>query len=238
MADDPASFWIRDLASDETVAERVVHLVTDLMPGHLGVTPSDIQVLCPSRKGVAGMIDLNLRLQERLNPPSDGKPETYYEGIPFRLHDRVQQIRDNPHRGEDGVFNGSSGIITSIDPEAGHLTVTFTDGDRADYPLNDLDELIHAYALTVHRSQGSEYPYVIVPMLSRAGILLQRNLLYTAVTRARKGVMLIGQPEAVQRAVTTNFTDRRRTALTHRICQSTAGRPPAPRPRTTGQLRL
>ncbi|WP_158581689.1 SF1B family DNA helicase RecD2 [Actinomadura spongiicola] len=235
--DDPASFWLREMADAETVAERVVELVADLMPSHLGVAASDIQVLCPRRKDAAGVIDLNLRLQERLNPPSDGKPEAYYEGIPFRLHDRVQQIRNNPDRGEDGIFNGSSGTITALDPENGHFTVTFTDGDEADYPFTELDELIHAYALTVHRSQGSEYPYVIVPMLSSAGILLQRNLLYTAVTRARKGVMIIGHPEAVQRAVTTNRTDRRRTALAHRILHAAPGRKPAPRSQTTGQLR-
>ncbi|MEU5875899.1 ATP-dependent RecD-like DNA helicase [Spirillospora sp. NPDC047279] len=235
--DDPASFWLREMADAGTVAERVVHLVAELMPSHLGVLPSDIQVLCPRRKDVAGMIDLNLRLQERLNPPAGGKPEIYYEGIPFRLHDRVQQIRNNPHRGEGGIFNGSSGTISALDPESGNLTVTFTDGDEADYPLTELDELIHAYALTVHRSQGSEYPYVIVPMLSGAGIMLQRNLLYTAVTRARKGVMIIGHPDAVQRAVTTNRTERRRTALTHRILNGTAGRLPASRPQPPGQLR-
>ncbi|MBC6468104.1 ATP-dependent DNA helicase [Actinomadura alba] len=164
------------------------------------------------------MTDLNLRLQQRLNPPSDDRPQHYHGGAAFRLGDRVQQVRNNPHRGETGVFNGSSGNISAIDTETHQLTVTFHDGEMATYPFIDLDELMHAYALTVHRSQGSEYPYVIVPMVTAAGMmLLQRNLLYTAVTRARYGVMLIGQTEAVERAIANNRTQRRNTALPHRI---------------------
>ncbi len=135
------------------------------------------------------------------------------------------------------MFNGSSGTITAIDLEAHQLTVTFPDDEVAAYAFTDLDELVHAYALTVHHSQGSEYPYVIVPMISAAGMpLLQLNLLYTAVTRARKGVMVIGQTEAVQRAVANNRTQRRSTAPTHRITH-TAAAVPTPRSQTpTGQL--
>ncbi|MBT2525576.1 ATP-dependent RecD-like DNA helicase [Streptomyces sp. ISL-99] len=235
--DDPTVFWNRPVPAAEDIAQRVVDLVTDLMPKHLGASREDIQVLCPGKKNIAGMTDLNLRLQQRLNPPSDDKPQHYHGGTAFRLGDRVQQVRNNPHRGEAGVFNGSSGTITAIDLEAHQLSVTFPDYEVAAYPFTDLDELVHAYALTVHRSQGSEYPYVIVPMISAAGMpLLQRNLLYTAVTRARKGVMIIGQTEAVQRAVANNRTQRRSTALTHRITH-TAAAVPSPRPQTpTGQL--
>jgi exodeoxyribonuclease V alpha subunit len=190
----PKAFWNWPRPSAESTAERVVELVCELMPKHFGARPEDIQVLCPGKKKIAGMTDLNLRLQQRLNPPSDDKPQHHHDGAAFRLGDRVQQIRNNPHRGETGVFNGSSGTITAVDTEAHQLTVTFYDGEMATYPFTDLDELVHAYALTVHRSQGSEYPYVIVPMVSAAGpMLLQRNLVYTAVTRARYGVMLIGE---------------------------------------------
>ncbi|MFG2251614.1 SF1B family DNA helicase RecD2 [Streptomyces mirabilis] len=234
---DPKAFWNRPLPAAEDIAQRVVDLVCDRMPKHFGTLPEDIQVLCPGKKNIAGMTDLNLRLQQRLNAPADDKPQHYHGGCAFRLGDRVQQIRNNPHRGETGVFNGSSGIITALDPEAHQLTVTFTDGETATYPFTDLDELVHAYALTVHRSQGSEYPYVIIPMINAAGMmLLQRNLLYTAVTRARQGVMLIGQTEAVERAVANNRAQRRNTTLTHRI---THGLPavPAPQGQTpSGQL--
>ncbi|NUK37701.1 ATP-dependent RecD-like DNA helicase [Streptomyces lunaelactis] len=236
--DDPKAFWNRPVPAAEDIAQKVVDLVCDLMPEHLGTKDGDIQVLCPGKKNIAGMTDLNLRLQDRLNREADDKPQHYHGGTAFRLGDRVQQIRNNPHRGDTGVFNGSSGTITAVDLEAHHLTVTFTDGDIAAYPFTDLDELVHAYALTVHRSQGSEYPYVIVPLISSAGMpLLQRNLLYTAVTRARKGVMLIGQTEAVERAVANNRTQRRNTALTHRITHADQPAVPPPRPQTpTGQL--
>ncbi|WP_200308088.1 SF1B family DNA helicase RecD2 [Streptomyces adelaidensis] len=235
--DDPKAFWNRPVPVAEDIAQRVVDLVCELMPTHFNTRPEDIQVLCPGKKNIAGMTDLNLRLQQRLNPPAPDKPQHYHGGTAFRLGDRVQQIRNNPHRGEVGVFNGSSGAITALDAEAHQLTVTFTDGETATYPFTDLDELVHAYALTVHRSQGSEYPYVIVPMINAAGMmLLQRNLLYTAVTRARQGIMLIGQSEAVERAVANNHTQRRNTTLTHRI---TDAMPAVPTPRgqtPTGQL--
>ncbi|MGW5249145.1 SF1B family DNA helicase RecD2 [Streptomyces sp. NPDC004129] len=228
--EDPKVFWNRPVPTAEDIAQRVVDLVCERMPKHFRVRPEDIQVLCPGKKNIAGMTDLNLRLQERVNPPADEKPQHYHGGTAFRLGDRVQQIRNNPHRGETGIFNGSSGTITAVDLEAHHLTVTFLDGEAATYPFTDLDELVHAYALTVHRSQGSEYPYVIVPMVSAAGMmLLQRNLLYTAVTRARNGVMLIGQSEAVEQAIANNRTQRRNTALTYRITRTDAA-VAAPRP--------
>ncbi|KUO20852.1 hypothetical protein AQJ91_13215 [Streptomyces dysideae] len=235
--DDPKAFWNRPVPTAEDIAQRVVDLVIHRMPQHFAIRPQDIQVLCPGKKNIAGMTDLNLRLQQALNPPAEDKPQYFHGGTAFRLGDRVQQVRNSPRRGETGVFNGSSGTVTAIDTETHQLTVTFQDGEAATYPFTDLDELVHAYALTVHRSQGSEYPYVIVPMVSAAGVmLLQRNLLYTAVTRARNGVMLIGQSEAVERAVANNRTQRRNTALTHRITHASPA-VPAPRDRTpTGQL--
>ncbi|MDI3402871.1 SF1B family DNA helicase RecD2 [Streptomyces cavernicola] len=236
---DARAFWNRAVPVAEDVAQRVVDLVCDLMPSHLEARPEDVQVLCPGKKNIAGMTDLNLRLQERLNPPAPDKPQHYHGGAAFRLGDRVQQIRNKPQRGESGVFNGSSGTITAVDVEAHQLTVTFTDGETATYPFADLDELVHAYALTVHRSQGSEYPYVIVPVTSATGMmLLQRNLLYTAVTRASRGVMLIGQSEAVVQAVANNRTQRRNTALPHRITCGTTAVPTSRGQSPTGQLTL
>lgn len=223
----PKAFWNWPRTSPESTAERVVELVCELMPKRFGTRPEDIQVLCPGKKNIAGMTDLNLRLQQRLNPPSDDKPQHHHGGAAFRLGDRVQQIRNNPHRGECGVFNGTSGTISAVDTDTHQLTVTFHDGEMATYPFTDLDELVHAYALTVHRSQGSEYPYIIIPMISAAGpMLLQRNLLYTAVTRARYGVMLIGQTTAVNDAIANNRTQRRNTALTHRITHDASARAP------------
>ncbi|MGX1911927.1 SF1B family DNA helicase RecD2 [Streptomyces phaeochromogenes] len=222
-SDDPKVFWNRPVPNAEDIAQRVVDLVTQRMPQHFAIRPDDIQVLCPGKKNIAGMTDLNLRLQQALNPPADDKPQHYHGGTAFRLGDRVQQVRNNPHRGEAGVFNGSSGTITAVDTETHQLTVLFQGGEAATYPFTDLDELVHAYALTVHRSQGSEYPYVVIPMINAAGMmLLQRNLLYTAVTRARNGVMVIGQSEAVERAIANNRTQRRNTALTHRITHTDA----------------
>ncbi|MYT32944.1 ATP-dependent RecD-like DNA helicase [Streptomyces sp. MspMP-M5] len=235
--DDRNAFWNRHVPNPEEVAQRVVDLVADIMPRHFGVPPTDIQFLCPGKKNIAGMTDLNLRLQLRFNPPADDKPQHYHDGIVFRLGDQVQQIRNNPKRGENGIFNGSSGTVTAIDLEAHRLTVTFHDSEQAIYPFAELDELIHAYALTVHRSQGSEYPYVIVPVIRETGdLLLQRNLLYTAVTRARHGVLLIGHAEAVERAIANNRTLRRNTALTHRVTVAQRTVPVPRRNTATGQL--
>ncbi|MGW7605524.1 ATP-dependent DNA helicase [Streptomyces antimycoticus] len=232
----PGVFGCRPLENPEAIAEHVVELVATHIPHHFDAVPEDIQVLCPARRHATGTLALNARLQARLNPPTPGKPQHHHEGHIFRLGDRVLQIRNQPHRGTGGVFNGSTGTITAIDPEAHQLTVTLTDGEPIPYLFTDLDELLHAYALTVHRSQGGEYPYVVVPMTTSAGQPLQRNLLYTAVTRASRGVVLIGQTTAVHQALTNTHTRRRFTALEHRIRQQTAA---TPRPRVihaAGQL--
>ncbi|MEU7246475.1 ATP-dependent RecD-like DNA helicase [Streptomyces sparsogenes] len=219
----PGVFGCRPLEDPKTIAEHVVDLVTTLIPQYFDTAPEDIQVLCPARRYAAGALDLNARLQARLNPPAPDRPQYHHEEVVFRLGDRVLQIRNQPHRGRTGVFNGSTGTITAIDTETRQLTVTFTDSEPVPYAFTDLDELIHAYALTIHRSQGSEYPYVVIPLTISAGPLLQRNLLYTAVTRARRGAVLIGQPTAVRRALASTHTRRRFAALEHRILrQATA----------------
>jgi exodeoxyribonuclease V alpha subunit len=229
----PGVFGLKYFSDREKLAEHVVELVTDTIPSHYGVTAEDIQVLSPGRKHAAGVIDLNQRLQNALNPRDESKPEHYHDGSAYRLGDRVLQIRNNRDRGADGVFNGATGTITKVDTENHVLTVSFSDGETAEYPFTDLDELLHAYALTVHRSQGSEYPFVVITMTSAAHFLLHRNLLYTAVTRARRGVVVLGQSEAIVRAVETVTTGRRRTLLTHRI-EHGAVIVPGPRPSKKG----
>lgn len=213
----PGVFGLEYNNDREKLAQRALELVCDKIPEHYDVAPEDVQVLCPGRKHAAGVLDLNLRLQERLNPVDPDKPQHFHGSIAYRLGDRVLQIRNNRDRGTDGVFNGATGTITDVDLENHVLTVTFGDGEVADYPFADLDELLHSYALTVHRSQGSEYPFVVIPLTTAAHFLLHRNLLYTAVTRAQRGVVLLGQSEAVVKAVETVTTNRRRTLLTHRI---------------------
>ncbi|MEV5777800.1 ATP-dependent RecD-like DNA helicase [Streptomyces antimycoticus] len=234
----PGVFGCRPLENPEAIAEHVVELVATHIPRHFNAAPEDIQVLCPARRHTAGTLALNACLQARLNPSTPNKSQHHHEGRIFRLGDRVLQIRNQPHRGTNGVFNGSTGTITAIDPHTYQLTVTFTDGESIPYLFTDLDELIHAYALTVHRSQGSEYPYVVIPLTTSAGQLLQRNLLYTAVTRARRGVALVGQATAVHHALANTHTRRRFTALEHRIHQRTAATPQLPVIHTVGQLAL
>ncbi|MGY0055033.1 SF1B family DNA helicase RecD2 [Streptomyces sp. LZ34] len=232
----PGIFGCRPLEDPQTIVEHVVDLVTTLIPQHFDATPEDIQVLCPARRHATGTLALNARLQARLNPPSPDRPQHHHEGVVFRLGDRVLQIRNQPHRGRTGVFNGSTGTITAIDTETRQLAVTLNDGETVPYAFSDLDELLHAYALTVHRSQGSEYPYVVIPVTTSAGPLLQRNLLYTAVTRARRGVVLLGQPTAVHRAVANTHTRRRFTALEHRILRRATTMSHFRGPSLSGQL--
>lgn len=232
----PGVFGCRPLEDPQAIVEHVVDLVTTHIPQHFDAAPEDIQVLCPARRHATGTVALNARLQARLNPPSPDRPQHHHEGIVFRVGDRVLQIRNQPHRGRTGVFNGSTGTITAIDTETRELTVTLTDGETVPYAFSDLDELLHAYALTVHRSQGSEYPYVVIPVTTSAGPLLQRNLLYKAVTRARRGVVLLGQPTAVYRAMANTQTRRRFTALEHRILREATATSRARRLSLSGQL--
>ncbi|RLU79311.1 hypothetical protein CTZ27_37360 [Streptomyces griseocarneus] len=165
----PGIFGCRPVETPESIAEQVVELVATRIPQHFATTPESIQVLCPARRHAAGTLDLNARLQARLNPKAPERPECHHEGQVFRLGDRVLQIRNQPHRGTTGVFNGATGVITAVDTDDRQLAVTFNDGEAVDYPFTDLDELLHAYAITVHRSQGSEYPYVVIPMTTSAG---------------------------------------------------------------------
>jgi exodeoxyribonuclease V alpha subunit len=138
----------------------------------------------------------------------------------FRVGDKVSQIRNNYDKGAAGVFNGTLGVVTALDPVEQTLTVRTDEGEAIGYEFTELDELVHAYALTIHRSQGSEYPAVVIPITMSAWMMLQRNLLYTAITRAKKLVVLVGSTKAISRAVHTATAGRRHTGLAHRLHQT------------------
>jgi exodeoxyribonuclease V alpha subunit len=165
-------------------------------------------------RGPAGSAALNERLQQELTPAAPSQPERRFAGRTYRPGDKVMQIRNDY---EKGVFNGSVGTITTISPETSELFVHMDDDQQVRYGFDDLDELTHAYALTVHRSQGSEYPCVVVPLTQTAWLMLQRNLLYTAVTRAKQLVVLVGSRRALAKAIRTPGNGHRYTALDDRL---------------------
>jgi exodeoxyribonuclease V alpha subunit len=199
----------------ERVAELTVDIVVNRLPRRFGLDPRrDVQVLCPMYRGPAGSAALNERLQQELTPAVGGQPERRFAGRTYRPGDKVMQVRNDY---EKGVFNGSVGTITTVSPEASELFVLMDDDQQVRYGFDDLDELTHAYALTVHRSQGSEYPCVVVPLTQTAWLMLQRNLLYTAVTRARQLVVLVGSRRALAKAIRTPGNGHRHTALDDRL---------------------
>jgi exodeoxyribonuclease V alpha subunit len=171
-------------------------------------------------RGPAGASALNTLLQDALTPARPDRAEKRFGGRVFRVGDKVSQIRNNYDKGASGVFNGTQGVITAIDPIEQTLTVTTDEDETIDYDFGELDELVHAYAVTVHRSQGSEYHCVVIPLTTSAWMMLQRNLLYTAVTRAKQLVVLVGSSKALGQAVRTTGSRRRHTALAHRLRSS------------------
>jgi exodeoxyribonuclease V alpha subunit len=217
----PDFFWF---TSDETeaTATLVADIVARRIPARFGLDPRrDVQVLCPMHRGPAGAGNLNLLLQEALTPYRDDAPERRYGGRVFRIGDKVTQLRNNYDKGAAGVFNGTTGVVTGLSLEDHALTVRTDEDEEISYDFDELDELAHAYAVTIHRSQGSEYPAVVIPLTTSAWMMLQRNLLYTGITRAKKLVVLAGSRRALAAAVRTAGTGRRHTALTHRL-QTTA----------------
>ncbi len=202
----------------EVAATTTVDVACTRVPTRFGLDPRrDIQILTPMHRGPAGAGALNTLLQERLTPHRDSVPERRVGGRVFRVGDKVTQIRNNYGKGQAGVFNGTLGIVTAISAEDQSLRVHTDEDEPIDYDFDELDELAHAYAITIHRSQGSEYPAVVIPLTTSAWMMLQRNLLYTAVTRAKKLVVLVGSKRALAAAVRTVGAGRRHTALAHRI---------------------
>ena len=209
---------------DDAAAARatVVELVAERIPARFGLDPrTHVQVLVPMHRGELGTAALNAALQERLNPPRGGVAELARGDRIFRAGDKVMQLRNDYDK---GVFNGDIGLIDAIgDGDGGpRLRVDFGDGRAADYDRAELDQLVHAYAVSVHKSQGSEYPAVVVPIATQHYMMLQRSLLYTAVTRGKSLVVIVGSKRAVSMAVRDSSARMRWTWLAERIRVSAA----------------
>ena len=224
-------FFMRRAYADD-VASTIRELVTKRLPKFTGCDGlSDMQILTPMRKGTLGVQNLNAVLQETLNPAAFDKREVHFRQIVFREGDKVMQIKNNYNvvwkcydcksgkRYDEGlgVYNGDAGIILSIDNDAEQMRVAFDDGKIVDYDFANLEELELAYAITIHKSQGSEYPVVILPVYSGPPMLMTRNLLYTAVTRAKQLVVLVGLRETVSAMIHNDREVGRYTGLAQRI---------------------
>ncbi len=202
----------------QETAKLVVDIVARRIPARFGLDPvRDIQVLTPMHRGPAGAGNLNALIQDALTPERDGTLEKRYGDRVFRVGDKVTQLRNNYTKGKAGIFNGTVGIVTGLSLEEQTLTVLTDEDESVDYDFAELDELAHAYAITIHRSQGSEYPAVVIPLTTSFWMMLQRNLLYTGVTRAKQLIVLAGSRRALAQAVRTPGAGRRHTALTHRL---------------------
>lgn len=202
----------------EEAGRLTVDVAARRIPAKFGLDPRrDVQVLAPMHRGPAGAGNLNGLLQQAITPARPDLPEKRFGGRVFRVGDKVTQIRNNYEKGENGVFNGTVGVVTALDPVDQRLTVLTDEDEEVAYEFDELDELAHAYAVTIHRSQGSEYPAVVIPVTTGAWMMLQRNLLYTAVTRAKKLVVLVGSRKAIGQAVRTVSAGRRCTALDFRL---------------------
>jgi exodeoxyribonuclease V alpha subunit len=202
----------------EAAGRLTVDVVARRIPARFGLDPRrDVQVLTPMHRGPAGAGALNGLLQQAVTPARPDVPERRFGGRVFRVGDKVTQIRNNYDKGSNGVFNGTVGVVTGLDVVDQRLTVRTDEDEDIGYDFDELDELSHAYAVTIHRSQGSEYPAVVIPVTTGAWMMLQRNLLYTAVTRAKRLVVLVGSRRAIGQAVRTVSAGRRFTALDHRL---------------------
>ncbi len=204
-------FWVAQ-EDPAKVQSIILETVCERIPERYGMDPMrDVQVLTPMHKGDVGTAALNALLQERLNPRTG--PEIRRGNVAYRVQDRVLQLRNNYDK---EVFNGDLGWVVDLDPEEGELAVEF-DGQIVHYEASELDDLSLAYAVSVHKSQGSEYPAVVVPVVTQHYMLLQRNLLYTALTRARRLAVMVGSPRAFQIGLSIVTTGRRNTHLNNRL---------------------
>lgn len=218
--------------SPDAIINAMITLMTKKLPGYVHADPLDIQILTPMRRGALGVERLNAVFQEHLNPPSADKAEKETRGVIFREGDKVMQIRNNyqikweirglsgvPTDSGVGVFNGDMGVIRKIDPVSETVTVEFDEGRIVEYEFGQLEELELAYAVTIHKSQGSEYPAVIIPVHSGPRMLMTRNLIYTAVTRAKTCVCLVGLPQAFTAMAENQMEQRRYCGLRERILE-------------------
>jgi exodeoxyribonuclease V alpha subunit len=214
------------------IISAIITLVQDKLPGYVHADIFDIQIMTPMRKGAMGVERLNTILQEFLNPASEDKLQKEANGIIYRVGDKVMQIKNNyniewevrnkygiPVDKGTGIYNGDTGIIREINNFAELITVEFDEGRLVEYSYKQLEELELAYAITIHKSQGSEYPAVVIPVFSGPRMLMTRNLIYTAVTRAKACVCLVGVPEIFQEMVNNETEQRRYSGLKDRICE-------------------
>ncbi|WFR57815.1 ATP-dependent RecD-like DNA helicase [Anaerocolumna sp. AGMB13025] len=223
-------FFLLKRSEVTAIIQVIVALVRDKMPKYVNATTFDIQVLTPMRKGELGVERLNQVLQQYLNPSSPDKKEKEYHNYIFREGDKVMQIKNNYQltweiksrydittENGTGIFNGDTGIIKEINLFAEQVTVEFDEGRMVEYTFNQLEELELAYAITIHKSQGSEYPAVVMPLLTGPKMLMNRNLLYTAVTRAKNCVTIVGSQNMVQLMIDNESEQRRYSGLSERI---------------------
>ncbi|MFS3137351.1 ATP-dependent RecD-like DNA helicase [Gluconacetobacter sacchari] len=216
-AEEGSDFYFVEAAEPEIGLRKLLAVVKDRIPARFGLDPvRDVQVLCPMNRGGLGARSLNIELQQALNPPGEVKVERF--GWTYGPGDKVMQIANDYDR---DVFNGDLGVIDRIDIEEGELTVSF-DGREVVYGFGELDELVLAYATTIHKSQGSEYPAVVIPLVTQHYAMLARNLLYTGVTRGRKLVVLVGQKKALAIAVRNQGGRRRWSKLREWLAGSVA----------------
>ena len=206
-------FFFIEKENPEDAADEIVNLVKTRLPQHYRIPSSSIQVLAPMQRGVVGATNLNQMLQEALNPAGDGLKRG---GFLFKTHDKVMQIKNDYDK---EVFNGDIGEVSDVNLEDRELTVSF-DNRSVVYDSSELDELVLAYAATIHKSQGSEYPVVVMPILMTHYVMLQRNLVYTGVTRAKKLLVIVGTKKALSMAVRNTSIDKRNTLLAKRIKES------------------
>ncbi len=225
-------FFFLERAEAGVIYKHMIMLIRDRLPSYVDAKPLDIQVLTPMKKGPLGAIQLNEILQEYLNPPDSSKKEHAYGDHIFREGDKVMQIRNNYQAvwevvgkyniavdSGTGVFNGDIGMIKEINEYSQDMVVEFDEGRRVRYPFSELDELELSYAITIHKSQGSEYPAVIMPILGGPRMLLNRNLLYTAVTRAKSTVCILGSRKTLTDMVDNEEQLKRYTGLKDRITE-------------------
>lgn len=222
-------FFLKRYDADKIV-NVTLQLVKQKLPKYVDASEYDIQVLTPMRKGLLGVERLNGILQSYLNPPERGKREHEYNGTIFREGDKVMQVKNNYQleweirtkfglcvdKGS-GIFNGDTGIIEEINEFAEQMTISFDEGKKVDYSFKNLDELELAYAITIHKSQGSEYPAVVMPLLSGPRMLMNRNLLYTGVTRAKKCVTIVGDEACFEQMIHNNAELKRYSGLVDRL---------------------
>ncbi len=234
LDNDSKEFFIIKRNNADHIIGVVKELVEKKLPPYVKARPYDIQVLTPTRKGLVGVGRLNEIMQAHLNPASRDKEEYTYGEVIFREGDKVMQIK-NDYQLEweitgrygivvdsgTGVFNGDIGTIKRVDNEGQRLTVEYEDAKKVVYPFKSVDELEHAYAVTIHKSQGSEYPAVVIPLLPGARALMNRNLIYTAITRAKSCVVLVGDPEVFVDMIKTTDQRKRYSGLLDRINERT-----------------